>query len=45
MLYGIFKENILKRREIEFKSSDLMSSSKYLKYRKDRLAEGIEDEE
>ena len=39
------KENILKRREIEFKSSDLMSSSKYLKYRKDRLAEGIEDEE
>ena len=39
------KENILKRREIEFKSSDLMSSSKYLKYRKDRLTEGIEDEE
>lgn len=39
------KENILKRREIEFKSSDLMSSSKYLKYRKDRLAEGIDDEE
>ena len=39
------KEAILKRREIEFKTSDLMSSSKYLKYRRDKLLEGLDDEE
>ena len=39
------RETILKRREIEFRSSELMSSSKYLKYRKDRLSEGEPNEE
>ena len=39
------RENILKRREIEFRNSELMTSSKYMKVRREREIEGLNDNE